>query len=92
MKIQSNRLMMNSYQQTTNKTIDNKKTSKKQSVDQLEISTQAQEILKNSKESRITEASKLHELKDRIAQGSYRADSERIADKLISLWTKTSND
>lgn len=92
MKIHSNRLMMiNSYQQTSTKPMDNKNSMKTQSADQLEISPQAQEILKHSIENQAAESAKIQDLKARIANGTYQADSERIADQLISLWKKGSN-
>jgi len=92
MKIHSNRLMMiHSYQQTSTKPMDNQKTLKTQSADQLEISPQAQEILKQSIENQAVESAKIQELKDRIANGTYQADSKRIADKLFSIWNKGSH-
>lgn len=83
-----NRLaMMKSYQQSAPKPLD-KKATKGQSTDQLEISPQAQEKLKQTIEDQIDGNQRVQELKEQIASETYRIDSERIAAKLLSIWNR----
>lgn len=85
---ESSRLaMIKSYQQTAPKPLE-KKLLKGQSADQLEISSQAQEKLKQTIEDQAHSNGRVQDLKDQIASGTYRIDSDRIADKLLSIWKR----
>lgn len=53
---------------------------KKVQIDKVELSSEAQLQIQKDKEA------KLEQLKSQIANGSYRVDSEKIADKLLSFW------
>ncbi|WP_053365292.1 flagellar biosynthesis anti-sigma factor FlgM [Bacillus sp. FJAT-27245] len=53
---------------------------KKEKVDTVELSSEAQLQIQKDKELRI------QQLKSQIENGTYKVDSEKIADKLISLW------
>ncbi|WP_316570338.1 flagellar biosynthesis anti-sigma factor FlgM [Neobacillus sp. YIM B06451] len=53
---------------------------KKDKVDTVELSSEAQLQIQKDKELRI------QQLKSQIENGTYKVDSEKIADKLISLW------
>ncbi|RDU35914.1 flagellar biosynthesis anti-sigma factor FlgM [Neobacillus piezotolerans] len=53
---------------------------KKDKVDTVELSNEAQLQIQKDKELRI------QQLKSQIENGTYKVDSEKIADKLISLW------
>lgn len=91
MKIHSNGFaLFKSYQQTSTKPVDTNKTSKNQSADQLEISREAQEILKQTVENQSVNQAKLEKLKNQIADGTYQMDTEQIAERLISQWKKGS--
>lgn len=58
---------------------------KKDKVDTVELSSEAQLQLQKDKELRI------QQLKSQIENGTYKVDSEKIADKLISLWKSGAN-
>jgi negative regulator of flagellin synthesis FlgM len=66
------------YQKNTqqNRTEENKKVL----ADKVELSPEAQLQIQKEKEARI------EELKKQIANGTYKVDSEKIADKLLSFW------
>jgi negative regulator of flagellin synthesis FlgM len=66
------------YQKNThqNRTEENKKVL----ADKVELSPEAQLQIQKEKEARI------EELKNQIANGSYKVDSEKLADKLLSFW------
>lgn len=53
---------------------------KKAQVEQVEISTEAQKQLLLEKDARI------ESLKNQIANGTYKVDSEKIAEKLLAYW------
>ncbi|RHW33327.1 flagellar biosynthesis anti-sigma factor FlgM [Neobacillus notoginsengisoli] len=53
---------------------------KQDKVDTVELSNEAQIQLQKDKELKI------QQLKSQIENGTYKVDSEKIADKLISLW------
>ncbi|PLS01441.1 flagellar biosynthesis anti-sigma factor FlgM [Neobacillus cucumis] len=55
---------------------------KKAQVDKVEFSQAAQEKISVDKEKRI------QALKEQIQNGTYKVDSEKIADKLLSNWNK----
>jgi negative regulator of flagellin synthesis FlgM len=53
---------------------------KKASVEQVEISSEAQLKLQAEKDTKI------EQLKSQIASGTYRVDSEKVAEKLLAYW------
>jgi negative regulator of flagellin synthesis FlgM len=56
-----------------------KETNKKPQYDQVEISSQAQQQIQKDKDARI------EQLKNQIANGTYKVDSEKIAEKLLAF-------
>jgi negative regulator of flagellin synthesis FlgM len=55
-------------------------TNKKPQYDQVEISSQAQQQIQKDKDARI------EQLKNQIANGTYKVDSEKIAEKLLAFY------
>lgn len=53
---------------------------KKTQSEQVEISTEAQKQLQLEKDAKIGK------LKNQIANGTYRVDSEKVAEKLLAYW------
>lgn len=53
---------------------------KKTHTEQVEISTEAQKQLQLEKDTKI------EQLKTQIANGTYRVDSEKVAEKLLAYW------
>lgn len=78
-----NRLQgLQSYKNTINKTTQHQDVSKKIQVDKVEFSQAAQEKISVEKEKRI------QALKEQIQNGTYKVDSEKIAEKLLSSWSR----
>jgi negative regulator of flagellin synthesis FlgM len=66
------------YQKTSEQ--PKKETNKKAQYDQVEISSQAQQQIQKDKDAKI------EQLKNQIANGSYKVDSEKIAEKLLAFY------
>jgi negative regulator of flagellin synthesis FlgM len=66
------------YQKTSEQ--PKKETNKKPQYDQVEISSQAQQQLQKDKDARI------EQLKNQIANGTYKVDGEKIAEKLLAFY------
>ncbi|MEH6907104.1 MULTISPECIES: flagellar biosynthesis anti-sigma factor FlgM [Neobacillus] len=77
-----NRLQgLQSYKNTINIT-QKQDLTKKIQVDKVEFSQAAQEKISVEKEQRI------QALKEQIQNGTYKVDSEKIAEKLLSTWSR----
>lgn len=63
-----------------NKQANRTEENKKVLADKVELSPEAQLQIQKEKEARI------EELKNQIANGTYKVDSEKLADKLLSFW------
>lgn len=59
-----------------NRTEENKKIQ----ADKVELSSEAQLQIQKEKEAKI------EQLKNQIANGTYKVDSEKLADKLLTFW------
>ncbi|WP_342429520.1 flagellar biosynthesis anti-sigma factor FlgM [Neobacillus sp. FSL H8-0543] len=59
-----------------NRTEENKKVQ----ADKVELSSEAQLQIQKEKDAKI------EQLKNQIANGTYKVDSEKLADKLLSAW------
>ncbi|WP_066259204.1 flagellar biosynthesis anti-sigma factor FlgM [Neobacillus drentensis] len=72
---------LQSYKNTINNT-QKQDLAKKIQVDKVEFSRAAQEKISVEKEQRI------QALKEQIQNGTYKVDSEKIAEKLLSAWSR----
>ena len=72
---------LQSYKNTINNT-QKQDFTKKIQVDKVEFSRAAQEKISVEKEKRI------QALKEQIQNGTYKVDSEKIAEKLLSTWSR----
>ena len=72
---------LQSYKNTINNT-QKQDLAKKIQVDKVEFSQAAQEKISVEKEQRI------QALKEQIQNGTYKVDSEKIAEKLLSAWSR----
>ncbi|MEO2076732.1 MAG: flagellar biosynthesis anti-sigma factor FlgM [Bacillus sp. (in: firmicutes)] len=75
---------LQSYKNTVNKS-PLQETGKKSQIDKVEFSPTAQEKISAEREKRI------QELKAQIENGTYKVDSGKIAEKLLSSWEKGKN-
>lgn len=82
--------IMKTYQKNT-KVSQNKKTEKKSGLlgkkDQLNLSTEGQEIqraIKKAKEHPDIRQDKVDEIKQKIDTGTYKVDSKKVAEKMIA--------
>lgn len=78
-----------SYQNQLNKSkVQNQR--KQGSTDNIEISSRGQEISSAMKSDQVERQKKIDELKQKVTNGTYHVDSQKIADKLISFWKNNS--
>lgn len=83
MKIQGNNRMsgINPYQKLNPTTMD--KTKKAAAAkDEVQISTEALEMLNKSKTDDTARKARIQELKAQVQEGTYRVDSQKLAEKL----------
>jgi negative regulator of flagellin synthesis FlgM len=64
---------------------------KQGSVDNIEISARGQEISQAVKADQIDRQKKIDEIKQKVANGTYHVESQKIAEKLITFWRSSSN-
>lgn len=81
--------MINAYNKT-NKAYATKNDKKPFGKDEVQISNQALELLKQGevKDTSSVDKARLSELKSQIEQGTYHVPSEKIAEKFLSFWKK----
>ncbi|WP_139491156.1 flagellar biosynthesis anti-sigma factor FlgM [Brevibacillus dissolubilis] len=62
----------------------------KMGKDEVQISTEALELLKLGEDLELTSArkAKIQELKQQVEKGTYQVPSQKIAEKLINFWKK----
>lgn len=90
MRIQdTNRLgMIQSYQKMGQK-LPEKQTEKPPKHDQVQISSQAQEKLRQIQSEQTGREERIQQLKEHVDKGNYPFDSDKLADRLLSLWKKS---
>ncbi|MFY0543149.1 flagellar biosynthesis anti-sigma factor FlgM [Brevibacillus sp. H7] len=80
--------MINAYNKT-NKLPLNKGTKASMGRDEVKISNEALEMLKQVEEAEApARKEKVNQLKQQIEQGKYHVPSEKIAEKFLSFWKK----
>jgi negative regulator of flagellin synthesis FlgM len=87
MRINDMRIGLYSYQNQVNRSNvkDAKKTS---SSDAVQISTKGQELSQALKSDQIDRQNKVQQLKQQIAEGSYKVDANKIAAKMMDFWKR----
>jgi negative regulator of flagellin synthesis FlgM len=75
------------YQNQVNR---NKTNASKQSFnkDTVTISSKGLEISQASKSDQMDRQSKIQKLKQQISDGSYKVDSQQVAEKMLDFWKK----
>lgn len=81
--------MINAYNKT-GKAYAPQNNKKPMGKDEVQISNEALELLKQGevKETTQTDKARLSELKSQIEQGTYHVPSDKIAEKFLSFWKK----
>lgn len=79
---------LQSYQQNLTKMSGREKSLFQQKSDDVKISTEAKRILSQKTEGQTLDAIKINRIKEQIENGTYRPNSDRIAEKLLALWKK----
>ncbi len=81
--------MINAYNKT-NKTPTGKQTRVPMGKDEVQISNEALELLKQGEDLEVkpTDKAKLKELKQAVETGTYHVPSDKIAEKIIAFWKK----
>ncbi|MFD1361688.1 flagellar biosynthesis anti-sigma factor FlgM [Lentibacillus salinarum] len=82
-----NQSNFNPYKQQMQKQTDDTKHTPKH--DQVEISNQAKEMLKNGKAD-AKRASYVQHIKDAVDKGDYQINHEKTAQKMIDFWSRES--
>lgn len=80
--------MINAYNKPGN-TQSSKEYKAKMGKDEVQISNEALEMLKQIEDlDAPARKEKVEELRDRINQGNYRVPSEKVAEKFLAFWKK----
>ncbi|CEG25902.1 flagellar biosynthesis anti-sigma factor FlgM [Bacillus sp. B-jedd] len=74
-----------SYQNQQNR-LNNVNIEKKSSTSEVKISERGKEMAKAAASEQAERQKRVQELKQQIADGSYKVDSSKIADKLVGFW------
>jgi negative regulator of flagellin synthesis FlgM len=74
------------YQNPINRNKTN--ANKSSSGDVVDISTSGQEIYQAMKSDQADRQKRIEQLKQQISAGTYKVDSQKIAEKMIDFWKK----
>jgi negative regulator of flagellin synthesis FlgM len=74
------------YQNPINRNKTN--TNKSSSGDVVDISTSGQEIYQAMKSDQADRQKRIEQLKQQISAGTYKVDSQKVAEKMIDFWKK----
>ena len=85
MRINESKYGLYSYQNQLNKP-KTTNVKKQVSVDNVEISSRGQEISDAMKSGQLDRQKKIEEIKQKVTNGTYHVDSQKIAGKMISFW------
>lgn len=78
---------LQSYQKMGQKSLE-KNIQRTHQKDQVEISSQGQERLKQVRGEQPTREERISQLKQQLSTGTYQVDSSQIAEKILSYWKK----
>lgn len=76
------------YQYQNQNQINRNKTNinKSSSSDVVDISTSGKEIYQAMKSDQVDHQKRIEQLKQQVSDGTYKVDSEKLADTMISFW------
>ncbi|HJV44987.1 MAG TPA: flagellar biosynthesis anti-sigma factor FlgM [Bacillota bacterium] len=87
MRIDNTKFGLYSYQNQVNR-LNVKDTNKRTSVDDVQISAKGQELSQALQSDQLDRQKKIEAIKNQIADGSYKVDTNKVAEKMIDFWKK----
>lgn len=90
MRIDNMKYGMYSYQNQQKNSVTRETTKKSPSSAEISISSAGREISQAKMTQQAEHKARVQELKQLIAEGNYKVDSSKVAEKLISFWSTDS--
>ncbi|WP_147535361.1 flagellar biosynthesis anti-sigma factor FlgM [Bacillus marasmi] len=90
MRIDNMKYGMYSYQNQQKNSVTSKEIKKSPSSSDVSISSAGREISQAKMTEQAQHKARVQELKQLIAEGNYKVDSSKVAEKLISFWSSDS--
>ncbi|NMD69079.1 flagellar biosynthesis anti-sigma factor FlgM [Bacillus sp. DNRA2] len=90
MRIDNMKYGMYSYQNQQKNSVTREATKKSPSSADISISSAGREISQAKMTEQAEHKARVQELKQLIADGNYKVDSSKVAEKLISFWSSDS--
>jgi negative regulator of flagellin synthesis FlgM len=90
MRINDTKFGFYSYQNQANRSNTNQTTKKTSTSADVSISSRGREISQAMMSEQTQRQQRIQELKQQIADGTYKVDSNKIAEKMTAFWKNTS--
>ena len=87
MRIDNTKFGLYSYQNQVNRA-NVKDTKKRTSVDDVQISSKGQELSQALQTDQLDRQKKIEAIKKQITEGTYKVDTNKVAEKMINFWKK----
>ena len=87
MRIDNTKFGLYSYQNQVNRA-NVKDAKKRTSVDDVQISSKGQELSQALQTDQLDRQKKIEAIKKQITEGTYKVDTNKVAEKMINFWKK----